>query len=269
MIVYPNCKINLGLNVLSRRADGYHNIESIFYPVPWHDMLEIIPSDDCHFNFNGLNVNCAREENLCFRAYNLIKRQVNIPDIDLFLYKQIPFGAGLGGGSADATFTLKALNELFSLNLGDDKIAEMASSLGSDCAFFVQNSPCYVTGTGTTLCPLNLSLKGFYLVIVKPDVFVSTKEAYKMIIPRHPVVSLPDLIKAPVTEWKNTIINDFEEPVFSKYPLIRQIREKLYESGAVYASMSGSGSAVYGLFEQKMTIAGEFDHCIVWQGFLS
>ncbi len=269
MIVYPNCKINLGLNVISKRPDGYHNIESIFYPVPWCDLLEIIPSDKNSFVFDGISVNCPQSENLCYKAFQLLKNQYDIPDISLYLYKKIPFGAGLGGGSSDGAFTLSALNELLSLNLDKKTLAQMASCLGSDCAFFAYNQPGYITGTGTDISPLSLTLKGYYIVIIKPDIAVSTKEAYQMIRPKKPDTPLLEIVKRPVSGWKELLINDFEEPVFLKYPKIRMIKNKLYENGAVYASMSGSGSAFYGLFTEDTDIEDSFQNCIVWKGCLS
>jgi 4-diphosphocytidyl-2-C-methyl-D-erythritol kinase len=269
MVVYPNCKINLGLNVIARRSDGFHEIESIFYPVSWCDILEIIPSEKTNYIFDGININCSETENICFKAYQLLKKQYDIPDINLYLYKNIPFGAGLGGGSSDGVFTLKVLNNLFSLNLDEKTLMVMASTLGSDCSFFIQDNPCYITGTGTNLLPLSLSLDGYYLVIIKPDITIPTKEAYKMITPKSPQTPLPEIIKLPVSEWKEKLINDFEEPVFAKYPEISLLKKDLYKKGAIYASMSGSGSSVYGLFEKEIDLAGDFQDCIIWKGCLS
>jgi 4-diphosphocytidyl-2-C-methyl-D-erythritol kinase len=269
MVVYPNCKINLGLNVISRRSDGFHDIESIFYPVPWFDILEIAPSVKNNFVFKGTTINCSKEENLCFKAYQIIKSQYNIPDINLYLYKRIPFGAGLGGGSSDGSYTLRALNELFSLNIDEKNLGEMASFLGSDCAFFTQDKACYISGTGTTFSPFSFSLKGYFLVIIKPDIIIPTKDAYKMITPKKPVMPLTEIIKLPVSNWKELLINDFEKPIFSLYPKIKTIKNSLCEKGAIFASMSGSGSAVYGLFENDINIAGVYSNCTIWKGPLS
>jgi len=269
MIVYPNCKINLGLNVVSKRPDGFHNIESILYPVPWCDILEIIPSKKNNLLFDGIKINCPETENLCFKAHQLLKKQYGIPEINLFLYKKIPFGAGLGGGSSDGAFTLRALNDLFSLNLDETTLKEFASVLGSDCSFFVQDKPCLVTGTGTNLLPLSFSLKGYFIVIIKPDISISTKETYNLVSPKEPQTSLSEIINLPVKDWKDNLFNAFEEPVFNKRPKISTIKKKLYDKGAVYASMSGTGSAVYGLFENEIDMAGEFQDCITWKGYLS
>ena len=269
MIVYPNCKINLGLNVVSKRPDGFHNIESILYPIPWCDILEIIPSKKNNFLFDGIQINCPETENLCFKAHQLLQKQNGIPEINLYLYKNIPSGAGLGGGSSDGAFTLRALNDLFSLNLDEETLRGSASNLGSDCPFFIQDQPCLVTGTGNILMPLPATLKGYYIVMIKPDISISTKEAYGMVTPKKAQNPLTEIIKLPVRDWKNLMVNDFEEPIFKKYPKINSIKKLLYEKGAIYASMSGSGSAVYGLFENKIDMTGDFQDCIFWNGRLA
>ncbi|HNZ42019.1 MAG TPA: 4-(cytidine 5'-diphospho)-2-C-methyl-D-erythritol kinase [Bacteroidales bacterium] len=268
MVVYPNCKINIGLNIISKRPDGFHNIESVFYPVPWCDMLEIIPSAANSFVFDGFKINCPLEENLCYKAWQLLRLRFDIPNISLYLYKKIPFGAGLGGGSSDGAFVLKTLNELFGLDLDRDAIANMASELGSDCTFFVDNRPCFVSGTGADIAPVELSLKGYYVMVVKPAVSVSTVEAYRMVTPQKPVLRLSDVIKMPVTAWEKCLSNDFESPVMEQYPTIRRIKDRLYEMGAVYAAMSGSGAAVYGLFEQEVDTDKDFAGCQLWKGWL-
>lgn len=269
MIIYPNCKINLGLNVVSKRSDGFHDIESIFYPVPWSDILEIIPAEKNNFLFDGIKINGPDTENLCFKAYQLLKKQYNIPEINLYLYKKIPSGAGLGGGSSDGAFTLRALNNLFSLKLEEKTLKGLASMLGSDCPFFVQDQPCLVTGTGNKLLPLSFTLKGYHIVIVKPNISISTKEAYGMISPQKPKKPLSEIIKLPLRDWKNNMVNDFEEPVFKKHPETSTIKQLLYENGAIYASMSGSGSAIYGLFEKQIKMEGVFQDCITWNGNLT
>jgi len=269
MIVYPNCKINLGLNVVSKRSDGFHDIESLFYPVPWCDILEITPVKKNNFLFDGIKINCPDTENLCFKAYQLLKKQYSIPEINLYLYKKIPSGAGLGGGSSDGAFTLRALNSLFSLNLDDETLKQFVYILGSDCTFFVQDKPCLVTGTGNKLLPLPFTLKGYHIVVVKPDISISTKEAYGMVSPQKAKIPVSEIIKLPLREWKNKMVNDFEEPVFKKHPKISAIKQMLYEKGAIYASMSGSGSAVYGLFENKIDMTGDFQDCITWNGLLT
>lgn len=268
MLVFPNCKINLGLNVIHKRSDGFHDIESVFYPVPWCDILEIVPSETDNFFFDGIKINCTETENLCFKAYQLLKNQYNIPNINLYLYKNVPFGAGLGGGSSDGAYTILALNTLFSLNIDENTLTNLTSKLGSDCAFFIQNKACYVCETGSHLTPLPFNLKGYYLVIIKPDISIPTKDAYNMLTPKMPEIPLSDIIKLPVYEWKNLLINDFEEPIFRKFPEISFIKKRLYSRGAVYASMTGSGSAVYGIFEVHTDIIDDFQNCIYWKGFL-
>jgi len=268
MVAFPNCKINLGLNIVSKRTDGYHDIESVFYPVPWVDFLEIIPAPLPLFKFDGIKFNCPENENLCSKAYYLLKSIYKLPEISLFLYKNIPMGAGLGGGSSDAAFTISLLNSLFSLNNDEKILTEIASQIGSDCAFFIHNKPGYICGTGSEYSPVSLSLKGYQIFIIKPEISVSTREAYSIIKPQKPEININEIIKLPVKEWKNLLVNDFEEPVFKIFPEIKILKDTLYEQGAVYASMSGSGSAVYGLFESDTHINFSFPNCICWKGVL-
>jgi len=268
MVVYPNCKINLGLNIISKRPDGFHNIESVFYPVAWCDMLEIIPAASDSFVFDGLGLDCATEENICYKAWNLVKKHFDISGISMYLYKKIPFGAGLGGGSSDGAYVLMALNELFGLNIKRKVMAGLASELGSDCTFFLDNRPCFVSGTGGDIAPMELSLKGYYLMVVKPSVSVSTVQAYRMITPQKPVLQLSEVITRPVASWKKYLFNDFESPVMAQYPAIRKVKDRLYEMGAVYAAMSGSGSAVYGLFLHEVEADNDFAGCQMWKGWL-
>ena len=266
MLVYPNAKINLGLNVVERRADGYHNIETIFYPIGILDVLSIEPSDTCSdysFSLSGIAVNGDVEDNLIVKAYRLLRSEYEFPPVDISLHKQIPFGAGLGGGSADAAFTLKALNELFELNISDRKLEKLAGELGADCPFFIRNKPVYATGTGNEFSTIKLSLKGYWMLLVKPDIHVSTAEAYAGITPTPSEKPLPELIKLPVSEWKNWIKNDFEKTVFEKQPQIGKLKEQMYDLGALYASMSGSGSSVYGIFKEKPDVEGLFKSCFV------
>lgn len=249
MVGFPNAKINLGLNVVSKRDDGFHNLETIFYPVPWCDILEIIPStDDAAFSATGLLISGNPNTNLCLRAYALLKRRYNISGVKIHLHKIIPMGAGLGGGSSDAAFVLKMVNDLFELKLNTATLAEIALSLGSDCPFFVYNTPVFASGRGEEIVHSDLNLNGYHLVILKPNIHVATSEAFKEIKPSRPEKSLKDLIRNPVSQWKDLIFNDFENVIFKSFPEIKQLKEKLYQSGAVYASMSGSGSAVYGIF---------------------
>ena len=255
MILFPNPKINIGLNVISRRTDGYHNIDTVFYPVmSMTDILEIVPAkgDYTTLTTSGNPVDCPAEKNLVMKAYRLLDDIHHLPSVDIYLHKVIPDGAGLGGGSSDAAFTLKALNEMFSLGYDDDSLASLAASLGADCSFFIYNRPMFATGIGTTLSPIDIDISEYEIRIEKPDVSVSTKEAYAGITPQQPAKSLASLFAAnlPVNEWKDMIFNDFETSIFTKHPEIKAVKERFYAEGAIYASMSGSGSAVYGIFHK-------------------
>lgn len=252
MITFPNAKINLGLNITEKRPDGYHNLETIFYPIPLEDALEACPRKEgpgCYsLSQSGLSIEGDAENNLVVKAYKLLDETYHLPPVDIYLHKHIPSGAGLGGGSADAAFMLKLLNRMYRLNLTDDQLEAYAARLGADCAFFVRNQPTYAEGIGNIFSPVELSLTGWQLLLVKPDIFVSTRDAFARIRPRHPERNLRDLISQPVESWKDYMINDFEESVFPQFPAIGDIKTELYRLGAVYASMSGSGSSVYGLF---------------------
>jgi 4-diphosphocytidyl-2-C-methyl-D-erythritol kinase len=271
MICFPNAKINLGLHVISRRPDGYHNLETIFYPLDLRDALEIIPgsssgSNEHRFFQTGNAIEGTPDENLVMKALRLISAEKKIPPIDIHLLKKIPTGAGLGGGSADAAFMLRLLNDTFSLGYTHDQLRHLAAQLGADCPFFIDNTPSFATGTGDVLEPVQINLDRYFLLLVKPDIAVSTKEAYGMITPRQPEVSLKEIIKKPVPEWKDWMKNDFEVPVFKKYPEIWAIKQQMTELGAVYAAMSGSGSAVFGIFEQKPSWQTVFSRHFVWAG---
>lgn len=255
MLLFPNAKINLGLNITERRPDGYHNLETIFYPIPLCDALEVVPrvedaasaasSSKCRLHLSGHEV---AGDNLVCRAYRLLDAEFSLSPVDAYLLKRIPLGAGLGGGSADATFMLKLLNRLFMLGLNEEALEERAARLGADCPFFVQNRPTYAEGTGNIFTPLPLSLSGYRLLLAKPSVFVSTREAFALVRPRRPQLSPCDAALRPLEEWRHCLLNDFEESVFPQYPVIRSLKEELYRRGAIYASMSGSGSSVYGIF---------------------
>jgi len=269
MIVFPNCKINLGLHILSRRQDGFHEIKTLFYPLSLNDCLEIIPSasGQTEFSSSGTHIPDNGEKNLCEKAWDLLKDEYDIPPVKIHLYKNTPIGAGLGGGSADATYTLQLLIDLFSLSVSKEQLSSMASLLGSDCAFFISNRPAVATGRGEILSGSSLSLKGYYFLLVVPPIHIGTKEAYQNIVPRKPDNDLEDLLKLPVNEWKHTLVNDFEEGIFSKYPQLKSIKTLLYDRGAIYASMSGSGSAIFGLFSGKPEIdtIGLFPDCFIWE----
>ncbi|MDR1631950.1 MAG: 4-(cytidine 5'-diphospho)-2-C-methyl-D-erythritol kinase [Dysgonamonadaceae bacterium] len=252
MICFPNAKINLGLHIVSKRPDGYHNIETVFYPIPLCDALEIVPSEtgETTFSQTGISIDGSPNDNLVMKAFHLLKNDFDLPEIAVFLRKQIPFGAGLGGGSADAAFMLGLLNDFAGLGLSVEQMEEYAGRLGADCPFFVRNKPVFAEGVGDIFTPVDVSLKGYYLVLVKPDIHVSTKEAYAGIAPRQPLSRLTETIHLPVEEWKNRLVNDFEEGIFARYPAIGGIKQSLYDQGAIYASMSGSGSSVFGIFEK-------------------
>ena len=268
MISFPNAKINLGLNVVSKRPDGYHNIETIFYPIPVKDALEIVRADTFSFTQTGIPVDVPIEKNLVVKALNLLKSRYKIPELEVHLLKAIPFGAGLGGGSADAAFMLKLLNDYCGLHILEDSLEELASFIGADCPFFIRNTPVFASGTGNIFETVELSLADYHLCLVKPDVAVSTPEAYSMVTPAAPAISLKEIIRRPVGEWKELMVNDFEKSVFPKHPVIAGIKETLYEKGAVYASMSGSGSSVFGLFKEATDLKGLFADCFVWEGQL-
>ena len=258
MITFPNAKINLGLNITEKRPDGYHNLETIFYPIPLEDALEACPSKEGPGSYSlsqsGLSIEGDAENNLVVKAYKLLDETYHLPPVDIYLHKHIPSGAGLGGGSADAAFMLKLLNRMYRLNLTDDQLEAYAARLGADCAFFVRNQPTYAEGIGNIFSPVKLSLAGWQLLLVKPDIFVSTRDAFARIRPRRPERNLRDLISQPVESWKDYMINDFEESVFPQFPAIGDIKTELYHLGAVYASMSGSGSSVYGLFAPDVVL---------------
>ena len=262
MLSYPNAKINLGLNVVERLPNGYHTIETVFYPIGLNDVLEVLPSETCtdySFLSSGISLGGDPEENLIVKAYRLLRSKYQFPAVDISLFKQIPFGAGLGGGSSDAAFMLKLLNELFELKITTKKLERLAAKLGADCPVFIQNKAVFASGIGNVFTQIELSLKGYFLLLVKPDIYISTPEAYSQVKPEEPEISLLDLIKEPISEWKNSIKNDFEKSVFARYPSIEEIKNNLYEMGAIYASMSGSGSSVYGIFDDLFPENNLFD----------
>ena len=237
MITFPNAKINLGLNIVEKRPDGYHNLETVFYPVPIEDALEVNILNESTQKFRlhqaGLEIAGEAENNLVVKAYKLLDKRFNLPPVDIHLFKHIPSGAGLGGGSSDATYMLKLLNEKFNLELSDENLEEYAAKLGADCAFFIRNTPTYAEGIGNIFSPISLSLKGYQIVLVKPDIFVSTRDAFAQIKPHRQEIPLKEVIKQPIEEWKERMVNDFEESVFPQFPAIKEMKEKLYEAGAI------------------------------------
>ncbi len=271
MVYFPNAKINLGLNILAKRPDGYHDLESCFYPVAWREILEIIPSKLLKFSSSGIDIPGDASQNLCLKAYRILSQDFDLPAVHIHLHKHIPIGAGLGGGSADGAFTLKALNELHALGLSTTELESYAAQLGSDCPFFIENKAVLAKGRGTEFEEISTSLQGKSIVLVMPPIHVSTAEAYSNIRPRIPEKNIRSIIESlPLKEWKYYLKNDFEEGVFKVHPSIAHTKSSLYELGAVYASMSGSGAAVYGIFEGDIPpgFILSFPHCSIWQGTL-
>lgn len=254
MIVFPNAKINIGLNVVSKRSDGYHNLETIFYPVKLCDALEVVEAKKTAISFSGIQIDGNPEDNLILKAYRLLQADFQLPPVHFHLHKVIPAGAGLGGGSADAAFALKMLDLFFNLSISIGQLEKYAAQIGADCPFFIQNKPVFATGTGNEFHNVNIDLSQFEIVILKPSFSVSTAEAYKNVVSQKPLAELTELVKMPEESWKDCIINDFEKSVFPSFPQVLKLKQLLYESGAVYASMSGSGSAVFGLFRSLPVI---------------
>lgn len=268
MICFPNAKINLGLNVVSKRPDGYHNIETIFYPIPIKDVLEVVKSESFSFTQTGIPVDGPVGKNLVIKALNLLRTNYQIPQLEVHLLKAIPFAAGLGGGSADAASMLMLLNDFCELRLQPDELECMASHIGADCPFFVRNRPVFASGTGNAFEDVELSLSGYHLCLVKPNIAVSTPEAYSMVTPTVPALSLKEIVARPVAVWKDTMVNDFERSIFARHPVIEEIKDTLYQTGALYASMSGSGSSVFGLYKEITHLKARFSDCYVWEGQL-
>ncbi len=257
MVLFPNAKINLGLNILRKRDDGYHELETVFYPLGLHDCLEFIENkaEKINFSASGIHLDIELGDNIVVKAYRLLAADYLVPGLDIHLHKVIPFGAGLGGGSSDAAFFLKELNSYFELRLTIEQLKGYALKLGADCSFFIENRPAFATGIGEKLERLDFSLTGFFIVLVKPPFGVGTKEAYGGIKPSVPEVSLFDAIRLPPEKWLKNITNDFEASVFPLYPKIAEIKLKLLELGAVYSAMSGSGSSVFGLFKEEPNLS--------------
>ena len=259
MITFPIAKINLGLNVVEKRLDGYHNLQTVFYPVPIKDALEIapmsegFPSDvDCDLKVTNIHIEGDEQRNLVVRAYQLLKKDFpSLPRIHTHLWKGIPTQAGMGGGSSDCAYMIRLLNETFDLQLTNEQMQQYAAQLGADCAFFIESVPCYAEGIGEQLEPINLDLSGWYIGVVRPDIPVPTKEAFSRIHPHYPSLNCREVVMQPVETWRDNLINDFEESVFALHPEIGAVKEQLYKMGATYAAMSGSGSALFGLFKEE------------------
>lgn len=267
MIIFPIAKVNLGLNVVERRPDGYHNLQTVFYPVGIQDALEIFPMAedfpsevDCDIKVSNIPIEGDEQRNLVVRAYQLLKQDFpNLPRLHVHLYKGIPTQAGMGGGSSDASAMLRLLNTSFQLNLSDEKLISYASKLGADCAIFILNRPAYAEGIGEKLYPMDIDLSGWYMAVVRPDIPIPTKEAFARIKPHFPQKCCRDIVMQPVETWKEELVNDFEESVFALHPELATIKERLYQLGATYAAMSGSGSALFGLFRQPIDLRSSFE----------
>lgn len=259
MVSFPNAKINLGLQVIRKRADGYHDLETVFYPIKGlQDALEIVHGDVADenpvFTTSGLAINGDNKDNLCIKAYHLLKKDFpSLPPIQMHLHKNIPMGAGMGGGSADGAFTLDLLNRQFKLELTQEQLIAYALELGSDCPFFVINQPCFATGRGEQLERINVDLSNYTILLINPGIHIPTGWAFGQLTPQSSADNCKTITQAPVNTWRNRLINDFEAPVMSSYPAIRSIKDHLYETGAIYASMTGTGSTVYGIFEKDHT----------------
>ncbi len=267
MVGFANAKINIGLHILSRRSDGYHDIETVFYPLyGLRDVVEVVQSRSTDIVNTGLVVDVPLEKNLVYRAYKMLKQDYNLGHVMFYLHKVVPMGAGLGGGSSDAAQALVLLNKEFDLGFGDVELHNYARRLGADCSFFIYNKPMIARGIGDVLEPVDLNLENYNIVVVKPVFSIGTAEAYSMVEPRERDISLVELVNRPVEEWRDFVVNDFENALFPKYPQLVEIKQRLYDLGAIYVSLSGSGSAIYGIFNDVVNIEPlEADYQFVWQ----
>lgn len=267
MVFFPPCKINLGLRVRAKRTDGFHELSTCLYPIPLQDVLEIIRAGEFSFETSGLPMSSPNQDNLCVKAYFLLKKDFDLSPVQMHLHKNIPMGAGLGGGSSDAAWTLRGLNEIFGLKLESNHLKEFAAKLGSDCPFFVEDQPMFATGRGEILQSIDVDLSGKFIVIIQPPIHLSTAEAYSKIIPNESGTDLrAAIINTPLSGWRSTLVNDFEVSVFEQFPHVKKVKESLFQLGAVYASMSGSGSAVFGIFEHDVDLSEKFPDMFFWAG---
>lgn len=254
MLAFANAKINLGLNLTEKRNDGYHNLETVFYPIKLNDVIEIIDADETSCIIKGINIPGNAEDNICLKAFKTLQQDFNLPNQQIILLKNIPVGAGLGGGSADAAFLIKLVNNKFNLGLSIEEMQNYARVLGADCAFFIENKPTFAFGKGDEFEKIEIDLSSYFMVLVKPEIHVSTAEAYRKVTVKQPETSLKALINLPLSEWKANIVNDFETSVFTKYPEIDEIKTQLYNAGATFALMSGSGSSVFAIFTKEIKL---------------
>ena len=279
MLTFPNAKINLGLNIVEKRNDGFHNIESVFFPVGWCDALEIIKATNFSFTATGLEIPGNSKNNLIIKAFDLLYDLITIQEaengfkkitksqIAIHLHKVLPMGAGIGGGSADGAFALKMINEIFALELDSKQLQDFASRLGSDCPFFIENTPKFCFEKGNKFEEIELNLKGKYILLINPQIHISTSEAYAGVMPKKPLISIQEIIKSPIKDWKGVLTNDFEENILKNHLKIARIKNDLYDLGASYASMTGSGSTVFGIFDKEVEpVEKYFKDCILWQG---
>lgn len=264
MICFPNIKINIGLNIVSKRKDRFHNIETIFYPVNFNDILEILKSDEFLFVNTGIQIDCPLEKNLSYRAWKLMHDKFDIGPVKIVLHKNVPYGSGLGGGSSDAAFTLVLLNKFFDLQLSENELIKLASTLGADCAFFIKNKPIYAYHKGDVFEEISLTLKDYYLLLCIPNVNINTAEAYKNCEPQKPEINLKSLVcNSDVHQWQEYIKNDFEKTIFKKHPRLQKVKETLLQNGAIFAQMSGSGSAIYGIFDRFPENLNIYENCLI------
>lgn len=266
MLVFPNAKINLGLNIINKRPDGYHELETCFFPVPWKDVLEIAPAEKHSFHSTGIKIPDGGN-NIVEKAYGILNRDFKLSPLKIHLHKVVPIGAGLGGGSSDAAFALRLFNNFFKLELDDENLMEYAIQLGADCAFFIKNKPMLAKGIGEKLTVIDLTISGKSILLIYPNIHISTKEAYSKIVPKTPALSIDKVLNKSINEWKELLINDFEEPLIQSYPVLKQIKKELYHHGALYASMTGSGSCIFGIFDElpKFDFNEEY---LTWSGKL-
>ncbi|MEI8225028.1 MAG: 4-(cytidine 5'-diphospho)-2-C-methyl-D-erythritol kinase [Bacteroidota bacterium] len=272
MIVFPKAKINLGLRITGKRPDGYHDIETLFYPVRLSDALEFVvlsePLKKDNLIVTGINTGSDPEDNLVIKTVRKLREKYSFPLLKIHLHKVIPVGAGLGGGSSDAAHLLKAINRCFGLNIDEKKLKATALELGSDCPFFIDNIPAFASGRGEALKPISPVLTGYYILLLNPGIGINTMEAYQNCRPEHPSTSLLQLIDRPLTDWKVLMINDFEDYAFKKYPLLGEIKNELYSSGALFSSMSGSGSSIYGIFPKKSSVPDTLKNFVIYEGMM-
>ena len=269
MLVFSNCKINLGLNVINKRLDGFHNLKTVFYPINWLDELEVIEDDRAKngfsFSQSGLTIDVPIENNLIYKAWQLITNKTKLPPIKVNLVKRIPMGAGLGGGSSNAAYFITLINSKFDLGFSSDEMIQLSAQIGSDCAFFINNKPVFAEGKGDVLSSININLNQYYILLVFPNIYSNTKDAFNNLVYQTPTIELKTIIEEiPIDEWKNNLVNDFEQSIFLKHPKIKELKELFYSEGAIYSSMSGSGSCVFGIFDQEPNLKS-FEH---YQSFL-